>query len=86
MFRHFYNKERCLEIFHSQFYQVSNALSSIQLLPPTLGRMDKEIRISVFSLQPKNTADFALKVMQKRLSLKQATKTCEMFRNIMLQN
>ena len=34
----------------------------------------EESRIKVFSLQPKNTADFAGKVMQKKLSLKQATK------------
>ena len=40
-----------LEIFHSQFYQVSDALSSIQRPPPTSVRMDKESRVRVFSIQ-----------------------------------
>ena len=38
-------------MFHSQFYQVSDALSSIQRSPPTSGRKDKESRVTVFSVQ-----------------------------------
>ena len=48
-FRHLY-QERIdgLKFFHSQFYQVGDALSSIQRPRPTSVRKDKESRVRVF--------------------------------------
>ena len=73
-------KKRCLEIFHSQFYQVSDGLSNIQRPPPTSGRMDKQSHARVFSVQlsktffkAKNT-HFETKESQKAKASQEAMK------------